>query len=195
MYREEYLKKVTAMVGGYKKDEPQTGLSIRTNGIPSVNIDFVLMPNEMGDTDASLASVNQWLQNNISLPSIMVPDNDVAERMLNSTNGLASTTRDIITNHGNSVCARAVLYPTNKRELELVQRRIQSINNARHTPFGVYEGGGDYRSGRPKVAVGVLWPGILKPGEKAFTQAYRGLISSGGARKKTKSLPLPEQQQ
>jgi len=154
MYREEYLKKVTAMVGGYKKDEPQTGLSIRTNGIPSVNIDFVLMPNEMGDTDASLASVNQWLQNNISLPSIMVPDNDVAERMLNSTNGLASTTRDIITNHGNSVCAR-----------------------------------------RPKVAVGVLWPGILKPGEKAFTQAYRGLISSGGARKKTKSLPLPEQQQ
>jgi hypothetical protein len=184
MYRDEYIKKLTAMVS--KNNPPaDTSRDKLKQGIPALNMDFM-----MGDVTNAKANIKQFLDNKFGgIPYVVVHDEMTSQRLLN-TNGLATTTRERIVAGGSEVCLRVMLYPISATQLNTITNNIQRINGDRGTPFGIYQGGVGYGAGGgEKVSVGVLWAGKLTRKDKGFTQAYQALGggSSGGR------LPLPEQ--
>ena len=195
MYRDEYIKKVISLVDKTKKqtnNDPR--MDIRSNGIPAIAMDFVLFADDHdGSTDRARNSVSEWIKNNVDAQFYLLPGTGSAERLMRA-NGLSSSTRAMITDAGEGGLLRAIVYPTNSRELDTVRHVISRDNGSEGvvgSPFGVYDGGTRYNSGRPKVAVGAMMPIKLSRKDKAFAQAYRG-IASGGT---TSRLPLPESHQ
>jgi hypothetical protein len=165
-------------------------MDIRTNGIPAIAIDFVLFKDEQDSIENAKNSVAAWLTNNVDAQHYLMPGYGSRDRLM-SVNGLSSTTRTQINDAGDGGCVRAMVYPTNTRELSTIRNVISRDNGSEGkmgSPFGVYDGGTRYNSGRPKVAVGAMMPVRLTSNDQGFAQAYRG-IAGGGA---TNRLPLPE---
>jgi hypothetical protein len=191
MYRDEYIKKVISLVDKTKKptnNDPR--MDIRTNGIPAISMDFVLFKDDNGQVENARNSVAAWLTNNVDAQFYLVPSDGSAERLMRA-NGLSASTRQAISDAGEAGCVRAIVYPTNSRELDTVRHVISRDNGSPGvvgSPFGVYDGGTRYNSGRPKVAVGAMMPIKLSRKDKAFAQAYRGIAGGG----ETSRLPLPE---
>jgi hypothetical protein len=185
MYRAEYLKKLTALVGS-TQPKAENPVDLRT-GIPALIADFIMFPNNEGNTDVARDSINIWLRNEVQAEFYLVPAQGSAER-LNTVNGMAASTRTIIQNGGDAGCVRAVIFPTSKNQLEFIQGFIRRNNDTTSPPFGVYEGGKTYRGGTTKVAVGAFTPYKMTSKDKGFATAYRGLAAGG----KPGRLPLPE---
>jgi hypothetical protein len=153
-------------------------------------MDFVLFKDEGGDTSTARGDVEGWLQDNVGAERYSVPATGSRERML-SANGLSTVTRGHITGGDEGSFVRVVVYPTNSHQLDNVKRLINNNNISNgmvSTPFGVYQGGTRYNSGRPKVAVGVMMPMRMTAKDRGYAQAYRGIVRGD----KAKRLPLPE---
>jgi hypothetical protein len=193
MYREEYMKKVVAMIEQNKKPKDDLTSEIKTRGIPALVLDFILFKDENGDITSARNDVQTWLNDNIDSEKYLISSAGAKERML-SANGLSTVTREHITQGDDSSFLRAFLYPTDKNQLETINRLIRN-NNAMEgrvaNPFGVYTGGTRYNgrsSDSKKSAVGVMMPIKMTSKDKGYAQAYRGLIGSSKANR----LPLPE---
>jgi hypothetical protein len=196
MFRDEYIKKITQMVG---KNQPQVAdprVEIRSQGIPAIMIDIMALPiNGEYDLNATLQAINATLRNNYEGYGIAITKDSSARERLQSSRGYGSSTKELMASADDAAFFLATVYPTDAVQVQRIKNQADLLTDfgQRDTAFGMYVGGGSYRSSSAKAAVGTKWVKRLTQKDPAFAQAYRSIV--GGTNAKTKRLPLPEQQQ
>jgi hypothetical protein len=193
MYRDEYIKKITQMVGKNKPQAADPRVEIRSQGIPAIMIDVMALPiNGEYDLNASLQSINATLRNNYEGYGIAITKDSSARERLQGSRGFGSATKELMTSADDSAFFLATVYPTDAVQVQRIKNQADLLTDFGHrdTAFGMYVGGGSYRSNSAKAAVGTKWVKRLTQKDPAFAQAYRSIV--GGTNAKAKRLPLPE---
>jgi hypothetical protein len=196
MYRDEYIKKITQMVGKNQAQVTDPRVEIRSQGIPAIMIDIMALPiNGEYDLNVTLQSINATLRNNYEGYGIAITKDSSARERLQGSRGFGSATKELMTSADDAAFFLATVYPTDAVQVQRIKNQAELLTDFgnRDTAFGMYVGGGSYRSSSAKAAVGTKWVKRLTQKDPAFAQAYRSIV--GGTNAKTKRLPLPEQQQ
>lgn len=186
-YRDEYIGKLVKMMKGPVQSAndklPLSDIrSIAQKGIPTVNLDVVVMPETsdmptQSDIDNAVAAIKRWAGEDWKSPPSIVPDPSARARLLDSR-GFASLTKDWMQRAPENMFYRVTIYPSNRRELESLTDGYTSFGTDRSPAIGLHYGG--------KRAVGVKYRELIKQDNPAFVGAIQAL--RGGA---SKPLPLP----
>ena len=186
-YRDEYVGKLVKMM-----KEPAQNVndklplsdirSIAQKGIPTVNLDVVVMPETsdmpaQSDIDNAVAAIKRWAGEDWKAAPSIVPDPAARARLLDSR-GFASSTKQWIERAPENMFYRVTIYPSNRRELESLADSYTSYGTERGAAIGLHYGG--------KKAVGVKYRELIKQDNPAFVGAVQAL--RGGS---SKPLPLP----
>ena len=186
-HRDEYVKKlVKLMKTPANTDGDKLPLSdirqIASNGIPTVNLDVVVIPQSyddpaQNDIDRASVAIKSWASGDWRIEPRIVPDPSARARLL-ASRGFASTTKQWIERAPDNMFYRVTIAPTNRRELESLGERYAAFGNERGAAIGLHNNG--------KRAVGVRYYELIKQDNPAFASTMTAL--RGGS---PKPLPLP----
>ena len=192
-YRDEYVGKLVKLMkpeAGDADDKlPLSDIrTVATKGIPVQIYDVVyrpvdvnaetLEPNVEGGQEAIQRKIKDNFRSSISYQ--IIPDPSVRDRLLNDTGGFASNTKAWLESAPDSAFVRVVIYPNNRKDLDVFGDRLAADSGVRTSAFGMYDRRSD------KVAVGSRYTRVVKQGDTEFKDAVTAL--RGGA---VKPAPLP----
>ena len=186
-YRDEYVSKLVKMMKSPTQSVndklPLSDIrSIASKGIPTINLDVVVIPQTsdyptQSDIDNAVAAIKRWAGEDWKAEPSIVPDPGARARLLDSR-GFASATKQWMERAPENMFYRVTIYPTNRRELEQLTDQYTAYSTDRGAAIGLHYGG--------KKAVGVKYRELVKQDNPAFVKAIQAL--RGGA---SKPLPLP----